>query len=274
MSELIAWLQRRPPLWLRIQHADARAVLKELAEVDPLIKPHLAIPNAASMGPTRASLYNAPVYKEGRVEIQDLSSQAVGAVCAPRPGQRWWDCCAGGGGKSLLLASLMGGKGVVVASDIRTYKLQELKHRARRGNFSNITTRDWNGGSVPSDKATFDGVLVDAPCTGSGTWRRNPWARWTLRERDIDELAASQAKLLSNASTAVRPGGVLVYATCSMFKRENGTVVQAFLDSHTNFRLEPFRHPLLANEQTGGMVQTWPWDGDCDAMFVARMRRS
>lgn len=258
---------------MRIQRDNPTDVLNELKILNPAAGPHHAIPNAVSMGSACSGLYNTDIYKQGRVEIQDLSSQAMGSVCCPLPGQRWWDCCAGGGGKSLLLASSMQGKGVVVASDIRAYKLQELKHRARRGGFSNITTREWNGGTVPSDKANFDGVLVDAPCTGSGTWRRNPWARWTLQKKDLDELTASQATLLANASTAVRPGGVLVYATCSMFGRENAEIVHSFLQTHTNFRLDPFINPLSGNGNTDGMLQTWPWDGDCDAMFVARLRR-
>jgi 16S rRNA (cytosine967-C5)-methyltransferase len=218
------------------------------------------------------NLDTLPVYSEGRVEVQDLASQTVAMICAPSPGQRWWDVCAGGGGKSLHLAQLMKGKGVVTATDIQDRKLDELRRRARRGGFQNIQVKSWDGKPMRQKQATYDGVLVDAPCTCSGTWRRNPAMRWTARPGEKDEMAVIQRRILNTAVSGLKEGGVLVYATCSFFKRENEEVVEEFLAAHADFALEPYAHPLTGTP-TPGTLQIWPWDGDCDAMFTARMRR-
>jgi 16S rRNA (cytosine967-C5)-methyltransferase len=272
IPDLIQWLQRRPPLWLRVQHPDRQAVAAELVAAGLQAAAHPKLGDAMSVVTGRINLYTLPAYREGRVEVQDLASQAVGPVCAPQPGQRWWDACAGGGGKALLLAQLMNGKGTVVASDVREHRLDEVQRRARRGRFQNIRIKGWDGQRLPADKASFDGVLVDAPCTCSGTWRRNPAARWSLKQTEIAEMAALQGRILRAAASGVKRGGTLVYVTCSLFKRENAEVVSAFLAESAGFALEPFAHPLTG-AYANGMLQIWPWEGDCDAMFMAKLRR-
>jgi 16S rRNA (cytosine967-C5)-methyltransferase len=268
---LIDWLQLRPPVWLRAQIDPAQAA-RELTEAEIEPRPHPARPDAIAIDPPRVNLRMLPCFRDGHLEIQDLASQTIAGVCAPKPGERWWDTCAGAGGKTLHLATLMSSKGSIVASDIRTYKLDDLKKRARRAEFSNIRCKEWKGKELPAKKGGFDGVLVDAPCTCSGTWRRNPDARWTLDREEITEFAEKQLGLLSSASGAVRSGGTLVYATCSMFGAENEGVVQTFLAGCDDFELDPFPHPLGAGV-CPGQLRIWPWDGDCDAMFVARFRR-
>lgn len=270
-DELVDWLQRRPPVWLRAQTVPAEA-LAELAAAGLDPAPHPRRPDAIAIVPPKLNLRTLPALREGRLEIQDLASQTVAAICAPRPGERWWDACAGAGGKTLHLATLMQSKGSIVASDIRAFVLEDLRRRARRGGFSNIRCREWKGREMPAKKANFDGVLVDAPCTCSGTWRRNPDARWNLDRAEIAEFAEKQLGLLGNAAGMVRPGGALVYATCSLFDAENEGVVQAFLATRPEFALDPFPHPLVPGE-CAGQLRLWPWDGDCDAMFVARFRR-
>lgn len=272
LEKLLLWLQRRPPLWLRIQKGTPADVLAELkqAGLDPA--PDTVLESAVRVNTGAVNLYTLPAYRNGSVEVQDLASQAVGRICSPTAGERWWDPCAGGGGKSLLLASLMRGKGTVVAGDIREKKLESLRMRARRGGFSNIQARPWDGRKLAPNRATFDGVLADVPCTCSGTWRRNPAARWSSRQEDVAEMAAMQAGILRSAASGVKPGGALVYATCSMFRRENEDIVRAFLAETPQFRLEPFPHPLTG-AASPGMVCILPWEGDCDAMFAARMRR-
>jgi 16S rRNA (cytosine967-C5)-methyltransferase len=272
-AELLEWLQRRPPVWLRAQTTDLPGLIATLRSEGVEVQPHGALPTALSTPPPRVNLRTLGPFVDGLVEVQDLASQLVGHVCAPRAGQRWWDACAGAGGKTLHLADLMARKGSVTASDLRTYKLEDLHRRARRAGFPNIRTRPWQGKALPEDRGQFDGVLVDAPCSCSGTWRRNPDGRWTLRQAELAEFTAIQGRLLANAGRAVRPGGVLVYATCSLFRAENAGVVDAFLAVHPEFRLEPFPQPL-SGAPVAGMLQTWPWDGDCDAMFIARFRRS
>ncbi|NLF19226.1 MAG: RsmB/NOP family class I SAM-dependent RNA methyltransferase [Lentisphaerae bacterium] len=271
LDELIAWQQRRPPVWLRAQTTDGPGLLNELRAAGLEVEADPRLPSALHMPPPRVNLRTLEAFCEGRFEVQDLASQLIGWVCAPRPGQRWWDACAGAGGKTLHLADLMQRRGAVTASDIRLYKLEDLRRRARRAGFPNIRTREWKGKALPERRGNFDGVLVDAPCSCSGTWRRNPDGRWTTRSADLAEFAELQLRLLTHAATAVRPGGVLVYATCSMFRRENRQVVEAFLAAESGFALEPFEHPL-GGGRTDGTLQTWPWDGDCDAMFVARFR--
>ncbi len=273
-KRLAEWLQSRPPVWLRAQMCAPKELAAALRKDGLEGEQHARAACAFNVGQPRVNLRTLQSYRRGMFEIQDLASQSIGVVCAAKPGQRWWDACAGAGGKALLLASQMQGKGTVVATDKREYKLGDLRRRARRARFPNIRCKPWTGKPLPKkSRATFDGVLVDAPCSCSGTWRRNPDGRWTLSESELPELAALQSRLLHGAASGVRPGGVLVYATCSMFRCENQGVVEAFLAEHADFRLEPFPHPLQDGD-CPGMLQMWPWDGDCDAMFVARFRRA
>ncbi len=228
--------------------------------------------HAAKLDP-EADVHHLPAFTRGVLEIQDLASQAVGLACDPDPGERWWDACAGAGGKALHLAALMRGKGVVVATDSHAARLKEAVRRARRSPFRNLTTREWDGRHVAGKPRSFDGVLVDAPCSAIGTWRRNPDARWTLDREAIPRLADLQAKLLHAASAGVKPGGALVYSVCTPTPTETQGVVRGFLDAQPEFHLDPFPHPLT-DTSTNGTLLIWPQDADTDAMFVARMVRS
>ena len=270
---LLPWLQRRPPLWLRVQRGEPAAVQAELAAAGLQPEPHPRLVGALRVGDARINVFTLPAYREGRVEIQDLASQAVGVVCAPQPGGRWWDACAGAGGKSLQLGALMANRGTVLATDIREYKLDDLRRRARRAGLCNIQCRGWDGKPLPARKATFDGVLVDAPCSCSGTWRRNPGARWSVEAGEPARLATLQRQILHAAASGVRPGGILVYATCSLFQCENEGVVTAFLAEHPQFQPEPFTDPITGDSVPTGMRLFPPWAGDSDALFAARLRR-
>ncbi|WP_176015225.1 RsmB/NOP family class I SAM-dependent RNA methyltransferase [Victivallis sp. Marseille-Q1083] len=266
-------LRRRPPLWLRVQTAEVERLKEELSREGLTVEVHPKLAKALRAGNPRVNLYQLPAFQAGWFEVQDLASQVIGLVCAPGKGERWWDACAGAGGKSLQLADLMQRKGTVVASDIRAYKLEDLRRRARRAAFPNIGCRVWDGkGLRRNQREKFDGVLVDAPCSCSGTWRRNPDARWILTGSAVAEIAALQLRILQAAATGVKSGGILVYATCSMFPQENAGVVNAFLAAEPAYRLEAFDNPLTG-KRTDGMLQVYPWDGDCDGMFVARLRK-
>ncbi len=270
---LVEWQQKRPPVWLRAQINDIDRLVGEFSREGVKLTRHPLMKHALKADFAGVNLRQMPAFTEGRFEIQDAASQAVTLICDPKPGENWWDCCAGAGGKTLHLATLMNGKGKIQATDNRVYKLDDLKKRAARCGRSNIICKEWLGIEVPRLRDHFAGVLVDAPCTCSGTWRRNPGARWTTDRDDIEKLAALQLQLLTNASSAVAHGGTLVYATCSMFTRENKGVVEAFLADHPEFTLEPFTSPLTGQE-TPGYCQFWPWDSDCDAMFTAKFHRS
>ena len=270
-EDFLALQQSRPPLWLRVQRETFDEVTESLRRQN--IE---AVPDSRMTSTLRidcpVNLPELEAYRRGWIEVQDLSSQCIGKICAPQEGECWWDACAGGGGKSLHLASLMKGKGTITASDVRGTKLEELRQRAKRAGFSNIRTREWDGAELPVGEKSCDGVLIDAPCSSSGRWRRNPESRWLLTEERVTELAAVQKKLLDTASKAVKPGGVLIYATCSLLRDENRLNTESFLASHSEFTLEEFAHPLTG-ETIPGQVQILPGDGDCDASFIARFRK-
>lgn len=273
-EKLAQWMQRRPPMWLRVQGPDPAELAASMhIRYGLKIKQHPLMKNALSVAPTRINLFTLEEYRNGLFEVQDLASQVIGNVCAPKSGERWWDACAGAGGKTLQLADLMERKGTVVATDIRNYKLDDLKKRARRSGYPNIECREWNGKPLHGKHLKlYDGALADAPCSCSGTWRRNPDARWSTAEEEIAEMAELQLSILNNVSGGVKVGGTLVYATCSICEPENRGVVENFLATHPEFKLEKFASPLTG-EECDGMIQVFPWDGDCDSMFATKMRR-
>ena len=191
----------------------------------------------------RLSLARLPMLKSGEVEIQDEGSQLVAMLVDARPGERVVDFCAGAGGKSLAIAAQMNNKGHIVACDVMEGRLKRAAERFRGAGLHNIETRllaseadKW----VKRHKAGYHRVLVDAPCSGTGTWRRNPDARWRPQEAEgLDRLVALQARILASAARLVKPGGRLVYATCSLLPQENEAQVDAFLAAHPAFSVVP-----------------------------------
>ena len=235
MDITAAWvrsLQAEPRLWLRAQHARGKAISAKLGGC-----------RAFGDGPLadileyvgEADLFRTPEFQAGAFEIQDISSQAVGLICAPLPGQTWWDACAGEGGKTLHLSDLMQNRGLVWASDRANWRLQKLRRRAARAHAFNYRAAEWNGCAKLPTKTKFDGVLLDAPCSGIGTWQRNPHARWTISAQDVRELGALQKRLLCHASAAVKPGGKLIYAVCTLARTETAEVVEAFEAQNSGF---------------------------------------
>ncbi len=269
--EVLQVLQTRPPLWVRAQSSDVAKTWEELRGLGLSPRVHPLATQAAQLDPD-VDVYHLPPFVRGELEIQDLASQAVAMVCDPDPGERWWDVCAGAGGKALHLASLMNGKGVVVATETHPGRLKEAVRRARRSPFRNLTTRTWDGRHVAGKAGSYHGVLVDAPCSGIGTWRRNPDARWLIDAEAISRLATLQGRILNTAAGGVRTGGTLVYSVCTVTPSETTHVIRSFLEAHDGFRLDPFPHPLTGDE-TDGTLLIWPQEADNDAMFIARMVR-
>ncbi|MBI3708931.1 MAG: RsmB/NOP family class I SAM-dependent RNA methyltransferase [Proteobacteria bacterium] len=190
----------------------------------------------------RPSLPQHDAYTGGLVEVQDEGSQLSALLVAAQPGMRVCDFCAGAGGKTLALAAMMGNKGHIVACDTSSRRLEGATTRLRRAGAFNVERRAMSGERDPWVKRhaqSFDRVLVDAPCTGSGTWRRNPDAKWSLRPTDIDELTALQRRILDSAARLVKPGGRLVYATCSLLAVENEEQAAAFVAAHPEFKVKP-----------------------------------
>ncbi|MEN7973555.1 MAG: methyltransferase domain-containing protein [Verrucomicrobiota bacterium] len=266
----IEQFQKRPPTWMRLR-TEPEELVQTLTDKNVPSTIHGHQPSALSVA-GGTSLANILSAHTAQFVVQDVASQCAGLVCKPQEGEDWWDCCAGAGGKTLHLADLMHQKGKILATDIRISALKELKKRARKYGIRGIRTQPHNAVRDEPFKKTFDGILVDAPCSGWGTWSRNPDARWRSSKRDVIQCATRQLKILNNAKWCVKPGGTLVYAVCTLTRPETEEVVMNFLDQNPNFKLDPFDNPLTG-EPTDGQLQIWPWDGPGDAMFIARFVR-
>lgn len=183
----------------------------------------------------RPHLAATRAFRDGLVEVQDEGSQLVALLSGATPGMAVLDLCAGAGGKTLALAGLMQNRGRLVATDISDGRLARARERLGRSGIHNVTRRVLDGAGakwLKRQAGSFDRVLVDAPCSGTGTWRRNPDARWRLTEETLERLCTEQAALLDRAAPLVRPGGWLIYATCSVLAEENTNQITAFLARH------------------------------------------
>lgn len=189
----------------------------------------------------RVNVFQSEEFQDGLFEIQDEGSQILCEKMQPQPGEKIWDVCAGGGGKALSLAALMQNKGRLVATDIRLKKLDELKKRARRAGAMNIFPADLNRLEESREiRQGFDKILVDAPCSGTGTLRRNPDAKWKLKEEQFQKFRGEQIGILEKAVAHLKRGGKIFYATCSLEPEENEEVFAEFLRRHPDLRPSPF----------------------------------
>jgi 16S rRNA (cytosine967-C5)-methyltransferase len=269
-----AWLrtlQAEPSLWLRARRPVAE-VLKS-AWGRELRPPLVALPEAFVYSGER-DLFQTEEFRRGDFEIQDVTSQAVGWVCAPRRNETWWDACAGEGGKTLHLSDLMENTGLIWASDRAEWRLAKLKKRTARAGCFNYRSVEWDGGAKPPTQTKFDGVLVDAPCSGIGTWQRNPHARWTTTPKDVTELAEVQARLLDTVSGSVKPGGKLIYAVCTVSRAETVGVTAAFTRRHPEFHPLGTPDPLGAEGTVRFQHEWWPQRHGGNGMFVATWQRA
>ena len=225
--------------------------------------------------PTGQAVDNHPVIFEGRAEIQDLGSQLIVDACAAKPGMTVLDLCAGAGGKTLGLASYMAGKGRLIASDTNRARLDQLRPRANRAGALEIETLLLNPGKERAMLADLAGacdiVLVDAPCSGSGTWRRNPETRWRLNPERLDQVIEVQANLLDIGAEMVAPGGHLVYAVCSLLDDEGRGQMDSFLERHDGWRAAPLTLP--AGRPHGAGVLLTPHHDGTDGFFFARLQK-
>jgi len=228
----------------------------------------------------RANLAQHPWLADGRLEVQDEGSQLVGYVMAPKRSDMVVDFCAGAGGKTLLLGALMRSQGRLYAFDVAQKRLSNLTPRLKRSGLSNVhpqvltSERDTK---VKRLAAKIDRVLVDAPCTGFGTLRRNPDLKWRQPESSVAELAAKQSSILAAAATLVKPGGRLVYATCSVLPDENEAIVAQFLAGHPGFAPGNAAADLARANialDTGPTLQLFPHRHGCDGFFAAVLERS
>jgi 16S rRNA (cytosine967-C5)-methyltransferase len=233
------------------------------------------------------AIHAEPVFRKGEVEIQDEGSQLAALLAAARPGEQVVDLCAGAGGKTLALAAVMENRGQIYATDIDKRQLAPIHERIARAGARNIQVRTPRGeADVVADLAgRADLVLIDAPCTGTGTWRRNPDAKWRVRPGALDERVKQQADLLDRAATIAKPGGRIAYVTCSVLEEENGDQVGAFLARAPGFavvnpadlakplgeRAYLFAHAALISG--AGLLMT-PRRTNTDGFFVSLIRRA
>ena len=208
----------------------------------------------------RTNVIRLGSFRKGLYEVQDAASQRIAPFLQVESGQLVIDACSGAGGKALHLAALMEDKGKIIAMDVEGWKLEEVKKRATRAGVKSITTEFIRGNkTIKNWQNRADRVLLDAPCSGLGVLRRHPGTKWKLTLQDYEEVKSVQADILDRYSRMVKPGGKLVYATCSLMPGENEEQVKLFLSDHPEFELE---------EQQ----RTWPSEG-WDGFFMARMVR-
>lgn len=280
-------LATRAPVDLRVNilKASRDEALRRLVHLHPLPTPlsplGLRIAPAYGRGPALAA---EPAYVKGLVEMQDEGSQLAALLCAAQPGEQVLDFCAGGGGKSLALAAQMHNRGQVYAFDDQGRRLTPIYPRLERAGARNIQVRAPRGGAdVLADlEARCDLVLVDAPCTGTGTWRRHPDAKWRLAPGALEQRLREQQELLAKAARFVRASGRLVYVTCSLLRDENEDQVAAFLAEHSDFSAVAAAEaaaqaglPELARFASpfGPAIRLSPRSSGTDGFFVAVLRR-
>ena len=264
-------LSERAPLDLRVNaaRADRTTVLEQFPGAEPTKLSPWGLRLA-----TDTRIDDHPAFLGGLVEVQDEGSQLIALACAPRDGEQLIDLCAGAGGKALALAAAAPGASIL-ASDSNRARLSQLGPRAERAG-ATIETLLINPPNEIEELSAYvsnaDMVLVDAPCSGSGTWRRNPEGRWRLSPERLERLETAQARLLDIAAGLVKPGGRLVYAVCSLLSREGAGQIDAFLQRHSSWiRVDV---PIQGGREDGGGLLLTPAHDGTDGFFVACLHRS
>ncbi len=223
----------------------------------------------------RVALGRLPGLLEGVVDPQDEGSQLLACAVGAAPGETVADFCAGAGGKTLALAAVMENRGQLYALDTDARRLERSTPRLAKAGVGNVRTRAIKRGSdswLQRQEGRFDRVLVDAPCSGVGAWRRNPDARWARGQPSLADLLVLQAEILGRAAKLVKPGGLLVYATCSLLPEENDRQIENFLESAPDFRLDP--PPTFPVPLTGQYLKLTPARHRTDGYFAAWLRRA
>ena len=255
--------------------ADAEALPAEMRARDLAVEPSRVAPGGWRVaGGEGAVAALRGLGREGRVYMQDEASQLVAHVLGAAPGERVLDACAAPGSKTTHAAALAGGRALVAAGDLHEHRLRLVGETCARLGATGVSLFALNAeGALPFADGAFDRVLVDAPCTGTGTLRHNPEIRWRLSRESFRELPAVQGRILSEAARVLRRGGRLVYSTCSVEREENEEVVAALLRSHTDFtQVEAAPAPAHLLLPTGA-ARTWPHRDDVDGFYVAALER-
>jgi 16S rRNA (cytosine967-C5)-methyltransferase len=276
-----AAMNQRAPMALRVNTVKItrEALIERLAEENVVARPTALAP-AGLILETRVNAFGLSAFRDGLFEVMDEGSQLVAELVAPPPGGRVADACAGAGGKTLAIAASMGGKGRLLALDVDGRKLEELRRRARRAGLSNVTARAiTDEAALPAEARPggWDRVLVDAPCSGIGTLRRNPEARWRLTPSAVASFPARQLALLVTYAPLCAVGGRLIYATCTILDDENEKVIARFLAERTDFVRVPIKEiwgrELAEKVGDGLTLRLLPHRHDTDGFYAAVLRR-
>jgi 16S rRNA (cytosine967-C5)-methyltransferase len=247
-----------PPTAFRVVGGDVGEVLDRLREAHAILERSAVAQDAWRVSGAPALVRELAA--DGKIYLQDEASQLVAQTVDVQPGERALDLCAAPGGKTTLMAQRASNSALIVASDLSEKRLDTVVRTSAQHNLSQIKfLRADAAQSLPFENSVFDRILVDAPCSGTGTLRRNPEIRWRITESDISELAAQQKLFLKHAARVLKPGGRLVYSTCSVEPDENEQVIRAFLETHGDF--EPIK-----------TIRTWPHRDATDGFFIASFR--
>jgi 16S rRNA (cytosine967-C5)-methyltransferase len=273
-------MNERAPMCIRVNTVKTTRenAIARLAEEGVVARPTPLSP-VGLVFETRVNAFGLPAFRDGLFEVMDEGSQLVAEAVAPPPRGRIADACAGAGGKTLALSAMLDNQGRILALDSNGKKLEELRRRARRAGLSNLVAREVKPPALPPEAklSAWDRVLVDAPCSGLGTLRRNPEARWRLTAKDVGAFPSDQLALLVTYAPLVAPGGRLVYATCSVLREENEAVVERFLAERSDFLLMPLKE-IWGKERAlalgdGNYLRLLPHRHDTDGFFAASLRR-
>ena len=227
----------------------------------------------------RLNVFQLESFRSGLFEVQDEGSQLLPLIIDPKPTAKVLDVCAGAGGKTLELAALMKNRGEIVATDVHSSRLEELRKRIRRAGASNVRIQQIEDVADLAEKyhGYFDVVLVDAPCSGIGTLRRNPGMKWMVTEETVKEVSEKQFHILDASACLVKDGGILTYATCTLFREENEGVVEPFLQQHPEFSISSVPPSSSRFDSTrffdGKYVRFLPHREGTDGFFVAVLRK-
>jgi 16S rRNA (cytosine967-C5)-methyltransferase len=277
-EKLCAWMNQTPTIDLRVNilQSSITKVESALKSADVLVQRIPQLPQGLRLISNTGPIQNLPGFRDGWWTVQDSSAQLVSHLLDPQPGEVVIDACAAPGGKTTHIAELMGDQGKIWASDRTSSRLRKLQENAQRLNLQSIQICTADSRNLPQFYNIADRVLLDAPCSGLGTMHRHADARWRQTPASVRELSILQAELLSHTATFVKPGGVLVYATCTLHPAENEAVISQFLAANQHWQIEPpsLDSPYSIYSSSPGWLKVWPHQHDMDGFFMVRLRKT